>query len=103
MLTKGFLKPQLSIEKLGKRRFRSGVILGVLFAFVLSYLLNYSRESLRMITFMGDPFILTEKEFRLYDLFFAAFSTSLGFGVTIIWWLRGRNKNIRKSFTSLIY
>jgi len=42
---------------------------------------------------MADPYILTEKEFRLYDLFFASLATSLGFGVTIIFWLRGRNKN----------
>ena len=66
MLTKGFLKPELSIEILGKRQFLTGIILGILMAFILSYLFNYSRESLRMLTFMADPYILTEKEFRLY-------------------------------------
>ncbi|HZH73334.1 MAG TPA: hypothetical protein VFD91_12630, partial [Mariniphaga sp.] len=98
MLTKGFLKPELSIEKLGKRQFLTGIILGILMAFILSYLFNYSRESLRMLTFMADPYILTEKEFRLYDLFFASLATSLGFGVTIIFWLRGRNKSIQKLY-----
>lgn len=98
MLTKGFLKPELSIDKLGKRQFWSGIVIGVLMAFVLSYFFNYSRESLRMITFMADPYILSEKEFRLYDLFFAFFATSLGFGFTIIYWSRGRNKNIRKRY-----
>ncbi len=75
--------------------------MGVAASFVFSYFLNYSRESLRFITFMGDPLILTEKEFRLYDLFFAALSTSLGFGFTIIFWLTGRNKNIRKRHVQL--
>lgn len=98
MLTKGFLKPEISIDKLGKRQFWTGIIIGLLTAFVLSYFFNYSRESLRMITFMADPYILTEKEFRLYDLFFASFATSLGFGFTIIYWLRGSNKNIKKRY-----
>ena len=62
MLTKGFLKPEISIDKLGKRQFWIGTIIGILIAFVLSYFFNYSRESLRMITFMADPYILTEKE-----------------------------------------
>ncbi len=98
MLTKGFLKPEISIDKIGKRQFWTGTIIGILIAFVLSYFFNYSRESLRLITFMADPYILTEKEFRLYDLFFASFATSLGFGFTIIYWLRGRNKNIKKRY-----
>jgi len=98
MLTIGFLKPEISIDKLGKRQFWTGIIIGLLTSFVLSYFFNYSRESLRMITFMADPYILTEKEFRLYDLFFASFATSLGFGFTIIYWLSGSNKNIKKRY-----
>lgn len=98
MLTKGFLKPEISIDKLGKRQFWTGTIIGILIAFVLSYFFNYSRESLRMITFLADPYILTEKEFKLYDLFFASFATSLGFGFSIVYWLRGSNKNIKKRY-----
>ena len=51
-----------------------------------------------MTTFDEDPYILLEKQFRLYDLFIAAFSTSLGFGFTIIYWLKGQNKNIKKRY-----
>lgn len=98
MLTKGFIKPKISIDKVGKRQFWTGIIIGVMIAFILSYFFNYYRESLRMITFMTNPYILTEKEFRLYDLFFASFATSLGFGFTIIYWLSGRNKNIKKKY-----
>ena len=98
MLKKGFLKPEISISTLGKRKFWTGIIIGIGLSFILSYFFNYSRELLRFITFMGDPYLLTEKEFRLYDLFFAAFSTSLGFGFTIVYWLRGRNQNIKKRY-----
>lgn len=101
MLKKGFLKPEISIENLGRRQFWTGIIIGVLTAFVLSYFFNYSRESLRMTTFTADLYILTEKEFRLYDLFFASFATSLGFGFTIIYWLRGRNKIIKKQYLKI--
>ena len=98
MLKKGFLKPEISIDNLGKRQFWTGIIIGVVASFVLSYFFNYSGEALRSISFMGDPFILSEKEFRLYDLFFSASSTSLGFGFTIIYWLRGRNPKIKKQY-----
>lgn len=98
MLRKGFLKPNISIEKLGKRNFWTGIIIGILASFILTYFFNYSREALRSVSFINDPYILTEKEFRIFDLFFAAFATSLGFGFTIIYWLRGRNKNIRRKY-----
>lgn len=98
MLNKGFLKPVISIEKIGKKRFLTGIVIGVLVAFLASYFLNYSRESMRMLTFFADPLILSDKEFRLYDLFFAAFSTSLGFGFTIAYWAGGRNPNIKRRY-----
>jgi len=98
MLSKGFIKPTIGITKLGKRQFWTGIVVGIVASFILSYFFNYSRESLRAITFTGDPFILTQKEFRLYDLFFAFFATSLGFGLTIIYWIRGRNQNIKRRF-----
>ena len=98
MLKKGFLKPELSIDTIGKSKFWTGIILGICAAFVLSLLLNYSRETFRMITFLRDPLILSDEEFRLFDLFFAALSTSLGFGVTLAYWLIGKNHSIRKDF-----
>jgi hypothetical protein len=98
MIHKGFLKPEISIRKIGKRQFWIGVVIGLFSAVILSFFLNYSREALRMITFMREPLILTEKEFRIYDLFFAAFSTSIGFGFTIIYWLQGGNIKIRRGY-----
>lgn len=101
MLTKGFLKPEISVGKLGRRRFWTGNIIGLLIAVVLSYFFSYSRESLRSITLMADLFMLTEGEFRLYDLFFAAFAASLGLGFTVIYWLRGNSRNIKKNHLRL--
>lgn len=98
MLTKGFLKPEISIEKLGKRQFWTGIIMGVLFSFVFSYFFNYSRESLRTITYISELLILPENDSRMYDLFFATLATSLGFGFTIINWLSGRKRNIKKKY-----
>ena len=101
MLRKGFLKPEISISTLGKKQFWTGIIIGVAISFILNYFLNYSRESLRLFTFFGDPYILSEKEFRIYDIFFTCFSTSIGFGFTIIYWLRGKNVNIKKNYLKL--
>jgi hypothetical protein len=98
MLRKGFLKPEISISTLGKSQFWTGIIIGVGISFILNYFLNYSREALRLFTFFGDPYILSEKEFRIYDIFFTCFSTSIGFGFTIIYWLRGKNVNIKKNY-----
>ena len=101
MKTKGFLKPEISIERIGKKKFWTGIVIGILISFVLSLFFNYSRESLRIMTFLADPYIVTDKEFRLYDLFFAAFATSIGFGFTIVFWLRGRNPHIKKRYLQI--
>ncbi|MCF8370385.1 MAG: hypothetical protein K9H64_02105 [Bacteroidales bacterium] len=98
MLQKGFLKPELSIEILGRKQFWTGVFISIGCSFVLSYLINYTRETYRFITFFYDPIILSYKEFRLYDLFFASLATSLGFGFTIIYWLIGPNRKIKKRY-----
>lgn len=90
MLVKGFLKPKISIKNIGRVKFWQGIIIGILAAFILNSFLNYLRESFRLVTFMVEPYLLTEKEFRLYNLFYAAFSVSIGFGLTIIYWLKGR-------------
>lgn len=98
MLKKGFLKPGLSVSNIGNSKFWTGIIIGVSAAFVLSYLINYSREIFRFITFVRDPLILSDEEFRIYDIFFAAFSTSLGFGVTLAYWLIGKKQSIKKDY-----
>lgn len=98
MITKGYLKPGISIDLIGKKNFWLGVILGIAYSLVLSYFFNYCRESLRFITFFGDPYILSPKDFKKYDLFFASFSASFGFGIVIVSWFFGYNNRIGKRY-----
>lgn len=98
MLKKGFLKPDLTINKIGKRQFWVGSGLGLFSAFLINLLFLYSREALRLTTFTGDAYILSYKEFKLYDLFFAALSSSLGFGLAVICWFYVSNKNKGKKY-----
>ena len=98
MLNKGFLKPRISVNTLGKRDFWTGVTIGIAMSIVLSYFFNYSREALRFITFYRNPYIPDNEVFKLNDLFFAALSASLGFGFTIIYWLRGQRKSIKRKY-----
>ena len=97
MLTKGFLKPLITIKQIGNVQFWAGIIFGIISAFIFSLYFNYARESFRSLTFNLTPLILSPKEFAIYDLFFAALSVSLAFGFTVIIWLTGR-KNIKKQY-----
>jgi hypothetical protein len=101
MLEKGFIKPNLTIEKIGKKQFWIGLLIGLFFAFIISHFFILSREALRSFTFINDPYILSHKQFRFYDLFFAALSSSLGFGITIICWLFVPNRNIKKNYLKI--
>ena len=58
--------------------------MGLVASLVFSLFFNYAREALGIVTLSRDLFIIPDKGFRLYDIFFAAFSTSLGMGFTII-------------------
>ncbi len=98
MLKKGFLKPNLTIAKIGRKQFWFGLVFGLFIAFLINLLLNHSREILRLTTFERDAYILTYREFKLYDLFFAAFSSSLGFGFAVICWFYVSNKNKGKKY-----
>uniref|UniRef100_UPI003217AE59 hypothetical protein n=1 Tax=uncultured Draconibacterium sp. TaxID=1573823 RepID=UPI003217AE59 len=99
MLKRGFLKPNLTINKIGKKQFWVGLIIGFLAAFILNLLFLYAREALRLTTFLsGDAYILSYREFKSYDLFFAALSTSLGFGIAVICWFYVANKKKGKKY-----
>lgn len=99
MLRKGFIKPILTVDGIGRTRFWVGILVGLIFSFLFSYLFNYYREGFRSITITGDLYLLSEQDFRLYDLFYAFFATSLGLGFTILTWFYGRNKpKIRRHY-----
>lgn len=96
MLIKGFLKPELTIQKIGILKFWTGIVVGILMAFTFSYFLIYSRISLALIATFQSQFILLSKEFWYYDLFCGSMGCSIGFGFTIIIWLSGTEMYISK-------
>jgi hypothetical protein len=102
MLQKGFLKPEISIDTIGKRQFWIGTAMGVYVSIALSLVFGMSREAFRLTTIFNDLLILEPNEFRYHDLFFAALSVSLGFSATTIYWLIGRKKSIKKKYIQLL-
>ncbi len=98
MTIRSITKPELSVAIIGWRALLTGIALGLLFAVVLSYLFNHTRELLRALTITGDLLILPEREFRIYDLFFSALATTLGFGITMIFWMKGTGRGVRRYY-----
>ncbi len=109
MLSPGFLKPEISVNKIGKRKFWIGIFMGISAGIILNYFLNYSRESLRCLTAMGDILTFSSREYALFDLFFSAISVVIGFAVCTLFWFRGnkqpgeRKYHIRKTILANIW
>jgi hypothetical protein len=79
-------REKLSIRLLGQKRFYIGSSVGLVFA-ILGYLFFGSfREIPRGQTLDSDLIILTDQELVIYNLFFAAVSVTIGFGVTVWFW-----------------
>ena len=97
MIKAEFTKPTLTIECIGKKAFWSGCLLGIFTAVSLQFFFIYMR------TFTLITLFLLERDipnvyFEYFNIFFAAISTSLGFCVTTIFWLRGYNQHIKKRY-----
>jgi hypothetical protein len=82
-------KEKISIGLLGQRRFYIGLSIGLFLSMLIYLFFGYSREILRGLTFDSDLLIPTEREFFVYNLFFAAVSATIGFGVTVWFWFNG--------------
>jgi hypothetical protein len=93
MIPKNTLKPNLSIDKIGVLRFWTGLAIGILFGFTLCLFFNYSREILRYLSGSFSDIIILDKNTSLFfNVFFASFSSAIGFSVTFWFWMSG-NKN----------
>ncbi len=83
-----FGKQTISISIIGKKRFRTGLIAGLITAVSLSFFIDYSRESLRIFSFLSqDLFTLSKTKAAFFDYFFASFSSVFGLGISLCIWL----------------
>lgn len=82
-------KEKLSIGLFGKRKFYLGLTVGLFLTILIYLLFAYFRELLRRDTLDSDLIIPTKEEFYIYNLFFAAVSVTIGFGVTVWFWFHG--------------
>lgn len=90
MSPKFISKQYISIARIGVYRFWIGIIIGVLFGLFLCLFLNYSREILRFLTGeFSDLVHIESKDSLFFNIFFAAFSTAIGFSVTFWFWISG--------------
>jgi len=66
-----FNKQVISISIIGKSRFWIRIIVWIITAISLSFFIDYSRESLRIFSFMSrDLLILPKKQVVFFDYFF---------------------------------
>jgi hypothetical protein len=83
------IKEKISVGLIGRSRFYIGLSVGISFSIVTYLFFAYFREVLRLQTFDSDLVMPTEKEFFVYNLFFAAVSVTIGFGATVWFWFHG--------------
>jgi hypothetical protein len=88
MLKKGFLKPRLTLEVLSKISFWRAIIFGLASSIVLCLFLNFNREFFRFFSSLNELVQYSEEDYFLADIFYAAFSSVFGFGVTMYFWLK---------------
>lgn len=101
MNTRSYTRVEMTVEQIGRLRFWGGIVLGGLMALILSLSFNYFREFFRYFTAMSsDLYIPSREDFTFYDLFYASFSTVLGFCFTIWFWMSSRS---RISFVERVY
>ncbi len=99
-----FKKPILSITEIGNLRFWVGLIAGIIITITISFLFNYTRETLRFITGIHtDLYVPTKGEFTFFNYFFTALSTVIGLSVSITIWLRNlKHHRINERFYKLL-
>lgn len=97
MISKGFLKQNMSADALGRVTFLSGVGTGLFSAVVLSLFFNYGRELMRHLFSMAYNLVeISPERYQAYGIFFAALSLSLGSNLMLWVWSRGiRERNHR--------
>ena len=100
MLKKGYLKPKLTIELIGKQYFWYGIVLWFLASNIICLGSNFLREIMRLMVwkYNGDLFMRSTENFNKFDLFFSFLSTTLAFGLTIYFWNSKINHRKKRQF-----
>jgi len=63
-----FNKKNISVARIGKKRFWFGLLVGLFTAILLSLLINYVREVFRVMTsIMADLLVLDDKSLIFYN------------------------------------
>lgn len=102
MLEKGFLKPRLTLELLSKTSFWRAILFGLVSSIILCLFLNFNREFFRFFSTLNELVHYSYEEYFLADIFYAAFSSVFGFGVTIYFWLKNLKVNRRIKYLKML-
>ena len=102
MLKKGFLKPKLTLKLLSKSSFWKAIVFGLGSSIILCLFLNFNREFFRFFSSLNELVHYSEEEYFFADIFFAAFSSVFGFGVTIYFWVKDLKLNRRFKFLKML-
>ena len=96
-MTRKFRKEKISIENIGKQKFWTGIISGLISAITISLIFNYFRELFRFLTGQfADLLILEESELQFFNYFFSSLATVLGLSITVWVWMTNNNHKRKK-------
>lgn len=94
----GFIKPSFSWKTLGKKTVWHGCFLWVAVSIVLGLFFCSLRESVwSMMNLLHGKSLMPCSKVWIYNLFYAAFSTVLGFCAATFVWMSGSRKKVRKN------
>ena len=92
-----FRKNKLTLQTIGKKRFYTGVTVGLVSAIIIALFFNYTRELFRYLTgSIADLLILNKQEFLFYNYVSSLLSSVLGLAISIAIWMNNKNHIKRK-------
>lgn len=83
------IKPDFNVEQIGSFRFYSGILVGLIFSFILNlFFLNIINMSdvMAALAYGSWEISLSQKSDFYYSFFWSLFSISIGFSFTIYLW-----------------
>jgi len=93
MIQKGFLKPNLTYQRIGTTNFWQGVFFGLASSIILALFMNFSREIFRYFSILNELVEYPELEYFYSDLFYSLYASLFGFGVCLMHWFKIRDQS----------